>query len=147
MRWEDQELNYGTAENKFPEVLYASLSLPCRAAKNRGSFLHVDQSGLDSMVESGALNAKARGTRIDRLCLHYRLFCRLGPGGNQYPDLGVMHFWYGGESLYAIFHLPPKNDWLSVMVVAGEAPNPPLQRTPGSAPVSNPGTSGPAPLS
>jgi hypothetical protein len=147
MRWEDQELNRETAETKFPEVFYASLSLPCRAAQSRGTFVPLDQSGLDAMVESGALNPKARGTRIDRLCLYFRLFCRLGPGGDQYPELGVMHFWFGGESLYAIFHISPQNDWLSIMVVPGEAPNSPLQRTPGSASVSSSDVSGPAPLS
>lgn len=147
MRWEDQELNHENVETKFPEVLYASLSLPCRAAQNRGTFMPLDQSGLDAMVESGKLSPKARGVRIGRLCLYYRLFCRLGPGGGPYPELGVMHFWYAGESLYAIFYISPKNDWLSVMVVAGGEPDSPPQRAPDLDSISNSDASGPAPPS
>jgi hypothetical protein len=125
MRWEDQELNHEVPENKFPEVFFAGLFLLGCTSKQRGSFLHIDQQRLDEMVGNGDLPEKAKGVRIDRLCLHYRLFCRLGPGGDHYPVLGTMHFWEDSKSLYAIFYLSPKNDWFHIMVVAGEAPNQP----------------------
>jgi hypothetical protein len=75
------------------------------------------------MVEDGALSQKAAGVRIDRLCLHFRLFCRLGPGGDNYPTLGVTHFWQDSVSLYAIFYFSAKNDWLKIMVVMAPAPD------------------------
>jgi hypothetical protein len=38
MRWEDQELNHATPENKFPEVLFAGLGLLGFAAKQLSSY-------------------------------------------------------------------------------------------------------------
>jgi hypothetical protein len=122
LRWEDQELNHATPENKFPEVFYAGHFLPMLAAKQQGKFLQIDQAALERMVASGTLNERARGVRIDRLCLHCRLFCRLGPGGGSYPEIGAMHFWRDSESLYIILHISPANDWVGIMVVSGECP-------------------------
>ena len=119
-RWDDQEINYAT-ETKFPEIIHATLIIPRWAEKFRGTFLKLDQVKLDALLESGEFPEKMRGARIDRVCLYFRLFCRLGPGGDHYPALGVMH-WYRVESLYAIFYFSPTNDWLQVMVLAGEAP-------------------------
>src|SRR5580658_10165913 len=98
MRWEDQELNHTVGDHKFREVVYAGLFLASLAAKQQGKFMRLDQAGLDMMVQSGELTERAKGVRIDRLCLYYRLFCRLGPGGDHYPVGGVMHFWRGGTS-------------------------------------------------
>ena len=123
MRWEDQELNHEVPENKFPEVFFAGLFLLGSASRQQGSFLRMDQRSLDQMVEKGDLPAKARGARIDRLCLYYRLSCRLGPGGDHYPVLGTTHFWEDSKSLYAVLYISPRNDWLDIMVVSGEAPN------------------------
>ena len=120
-RWEGQELNWAT-ESKFPEVVYAGLFLTAYADKRRGKYIKLDQAKLDELVQSGALPEKARGVRIDRLCLYYRLFCRLGPGGDDYPVFGVMNF-YSSESVYAIFLISPKNDSLQVIVLAGEGPS------------------------
>lgn len=127
MRWEDQELNHEVPENKFPEVFFAGLFLLVSASKQQGSFLRIDQQVLDRMVEKNDLMKKARGCRIDRLCLYYRLSCRLGPGGDHYPVLGTTHFWEDSESRYAILYISPKNDWFHIMVLAGEAPSQPLQ--------------------
>lgn len=129
MRWEDQELNHGVPENKFPEVFFAGLFLLGCAAKQRDIFLRIDQGKLDEMVERGDLPTKAEGARIDRLCLYYRLACGLGPGGDHYPVLGTTHFWGASKSLYAILYISPKNDWFHIMVLAGEAPSPALQAT------------------
>ena len=83
MRWEDQELNHETPENKFPEVLFAGLSLLGHASEHQRQYLRIDQKKLETMVAEGALNERAKGARIDRLCLHFRLFCSLGPGGDH----------------------------------------------------------------
>jgi hypothetical protein len=123
MRWEDQELNHTMPENKFPEVLFAGLNLLGHASKHQSRYIRVDQQELDKMVEIGTLSQKAAGVRIDRLCLHFRLFCRLGPGGDRYPALGVTHFWQDSVSLYAILYFSPKNDWLDIMVVTAPAPD------------------------
>jgi hypothetical protein len=123
MRWEDQELNHGVPENKFPEVFFAGLFLLGCASKLQGSFLRVDQRKLDEMVAKGDLPKKAAGSRIDRLCLYYRLSCRLGPGGDHYPVLGASHFWEDSKSLYAILYISPQNDWFNIMVVGGESPS------------------------
>ena len=112
MRWEDQELNYGVPENKFPEVFFAGLWMLGCAAERQTRFLRLDQAKLDGMVQSGALTERAKGIRIDRLCLYYRLACSLGPGGDHYPVLGNTHFWRDSKSLYAILYISPKNDWL-----------------------------------
>jgi hypothetical protein len=125
MRWEEQELNHATPENKFPEVLFAGLSLLGRASKHQNEYLRVDQQKLDAMIAAGALNQRAVGARIDRLCLHFRLFCRLGPGGDHYPTLGVTHFWQDSVSLYAVLYFSPKNDWLDIMVIKAPAPKAP----------------------
>lgn len=125
MRWEDQELNHDVPENKFPEVFFAGLFLLGCASKQRGSFLHIDQQKLEKLVGVGELPQEAAGVRIDRLCLHYRLLCRLDPGGDHYPVLGTIHFWEDRESLYAIFFISPLNDWFRIMVVEGESPNKP----------------------
>ena len=74
------------------------------------------------MVARGELPKTAQDARIDRLCLYYRLACRLGPGGDHYPALGVMHFWQGSRSLFAIINLSPLNDWCKILVVPGEPP-------------------------
>lgn len=87
------------------------------------------------MVERGTLNERAAGVRIGRLCLHFRLFCRLGPGGDHYPSLGVTHFWQDSASLYAVLYFSPRNEWLDVMVVAAPPPN----KTPGP-PLASPGS-------
>lgn len=105
MRWEDEELNHATSEHKCPEVLFAGLSLLHRAAQHPGAYLRVDQKNLDEMITAGALSSKAKGARINWLCLHFRLLCRLGPGGDHYPALGVTHFWQNSASLYAILYL------------------------------------------
>ena len=123
MRWEDQELNHDVPENKFPEVFFAGLFLLACASKLRGRFLHIDQQKLDELVGMGELPQKAAGARIDRLCLYYRLACRLGPGGDHYPTLGTTHFWEDSESLYAILHISPQNDCFHIMVIGGESPN------------------------
>ena len=123
MRWEDQELNREVPENKFPEVFFAGLFLPGCASKQQGSFLHIDQHVLDQMVENGDLPKKARGARIDRLCLYYRLSCRLGPGGDPYPVLGATHFWADSKNFYTILYISSKNDWVDIMIVSGEAPD------------------------
>ena len=122
MRWEDQELNHSTPETKFPEVFFASLELPMLAEKNSGEYLEVNQEKLDAMIKSGELSKRTSGVRIDRLCLFFRLFCRLGPGGDNSPTLGVMHFWSNSISKYAIFIFSPNNDWLKIMVVTAPAP-------------------------
>ena len=122
MRWEDQELNHSTPENKFPEVFFASLELPGLAEKKLGDYLEVNQAKLDLMVQAGELDKRTKGVRIERLCLFFRLFCSLGPGGDNYPTLGVMHFWSNSMSKYAIFCFSPNNDWLKVMVVTASAP-------------------------
>ena len=133
MRWEDRELNHDVPENKFPEVCFAGLFLLGCASKQHGSFLRIDQRSLDQMIESGKLPKKTQGSRIDRLCLYYRLACRLGPGGDHYPVLGTTHFWQDSRSLYAIIYISPQNDWFDIMVVAGEAPNhEPTAAAPGS---------------
>lgn len=124
MRWEDQELNHGVPENKFPEVFFTGLLLLGFASNQPGTFLHIDQQTLDELVKNGQLPKKAEGCRIDRLCLYYRLSCRLGPGGDHYPVLGTTHFWKESRSLFAILYISPRNDWFHIMVVAGEAPNP-----------------------
>jgi hypothetical protein len=129
MRWEDQELNHGVPENKFPEVFFAGLFLLGCASRQPGTFLRIDQQTLAEMVEKGELPKKAQGARIDRLCLYYRLSCRLGPGGDHYPVLGTTHFWQDSKSLYAILYISPNNDWVHIMVVGGEAPNQTVQRT------------------
>ena len=123
MRWEDQELNHEVPENKFPEVMYAGLFLMAFAARQQGLFLKIDQGTLEQMIEKGHLPVKAKGARIDRLCLYYRLACRLGPGGERYPVLGTTHFWSGAQSLYAILFISFENAWLHIMVLRGEAPN------------------------
>lgn len=130
MRWEDQELNHNVPENKFPEVFFAGLFLFGSAAKHEGSFLEINQQKLDDMIAAGELPKKAMGARIDRLCLYFRLSCRLGPGGDHYPVLGATHFWEDSKSLYAILYISPKNDWFNIMVVPGEAPNTSLHSTP-----------------
>ena len=122
MRWEDQELNHQIPAEKFPEVSFAGLFLLDYASKRLGSFLRMDQQVLIRMIKSGELPEMAAGTRIDRLCLYYRLFCGLGPGGNPYPALGTTHFWKDSKSHYAILHISPKNDWFDIMAVQGEAP-------------------------
>ena len=129
MRWEDQELNHEVPESEFPEVLFAGLFLLGCASMQLGRYLRIDQQTLDEMVEKGDLPKKAEGSRIDRLCLYYRLSCRLGPGGDHYPVLGTTHFWEDSKSLYAIFYISPKNDWFHIMVVGGEAPNQTVKRT------------------
>ena len=128
MRWEDQELNHDVPENKFPEVFFAGLFLLECASRQQGTFLPIDQLVLEAMVEEGDLPKKAQGARIDRLCLYYRLSCRLGPGGDHYPVLGTTHFWEDSKSLYAIIFISPNNDWFKIMVVGGEAPNQTVQR-------------------
>ena len=123
MRWEDQELNFRTGA-EFPEIVYAHIALLNRAEKVRSYFVRVDQQVLDEMLADGRIGKMARGARIDRLCLYYRLTCRLGPGGDDYPSLGTVHYWGGSdlESLYGIVYISPRNDWINVMVVSGEAP-------------------------
>jgi hypothetical protein len=123
MRWEDQELNHGVPENKFPEVFFTGLFLLGYASKRKGRFVRIDQQMLDDLVANDELPRKASGCRIDRLCLYYRLSCRLGPGGDHYPVLGTTHFWETSKSLYAILYISPKNDWFHIMVIAAEAPN------------------------
>jgi hypothetical protein len=127
MLWEDQELNHEVPENKFPEVFFAGLFLLGCASRQQTSFLRIDQLVLDAMIERGELPKKSAGVRIDRLCLYYRLSCRLGPGGDHYAVLGTTHFWQESTSLYAILHISPRNDWFDIMVIAGEAPNHALQ--------------------
>ena len=124
MCWEDQELNHATPENKFPEVFFAKLHLLGYAAKHQNQYLRVNQQKLDATVQSGTFSQRASGVRINRLCLLFRLFCQLGPGGDHYPSLGVTHFWENSVSLYAIFYFSPKNDWLDIMVIKAPAPNP-----------------------
>ena len=128
MRWEDQELNHETPENKFPEVLFAGLGLLGHASRHQSEYLRVDQEKLDVMVADGTLK-RATGARIDRLCLHFRLFCRLGPGGDHYPTLGITHFWQDSVSLYSVFYFSPKNEWLEIMVIHAPAPNTSLEPT------------------
>lgn len=123
MRWEDQELNHKVPDYKFPEVFFAGLSLLGCASKQQGRFLDIDQQALDQMIENGDLPKRAQGVRIDRLCLYYRLSCRLGPGGDHYPALGTTHFWEDSKSLYAILYISPKNEWFHIMVLSGEAPS------------------------
>ena len=129
MRWEDQELNHSTSEFKFLEVFYAGIGLQGYASKHQGQYLRVDQKKLDEMVADGTLKRATRA-RIDRLCLHFRLFCRLGPGGDHYPVFGVTHFWLDSVSLYTILYFSPKNDWLDIMVITAPAPNTALEPTP-----------------
>jgi hypothetical protein len=121
MRWEDQELNHSTPETKFPEVFFAGLELPGIAEKKPNEYLEINQGKLDAMIASGELNKRTMGVKIDRLCLHFRLFCSLGPGGDHYPTLGVMHFWSNSVSKYAVFSFSPRNDWLKIMVVTAPA--------------------------
>jgi hypothetical protein len=130
MRWEDQELNYKVPENKFPEVFFAGLFMLGCASKQQGTFLRIDQRKLDEMVVKGDLPKKAKGSRIDRLCLYYRLSCRLGPGGDHCPVLGAAHFWRDSKSLYAILYVSPHNNWFHIMVVGGESPNQPTAPDP-----------------
>ena len=137
MPWEDQELHHGIPENKFPEVFFAGLWLPGLAAKEEGRFLRIDQTKLDKMVQTGTLTERAKGVRIDRLCLYYRLSCGLGPGGEHYPVLGTTHFWRDSESQYAVLYISPKNEWFDIMVLRGEAPNHLVPRNAGSAGASS----------
>jgi len=122
MRWEDQELNHATAETKFPEVFFTSLELPGLAEKTPGEYMVINQSRLDVMIQSGELSKRTCGVKIDRLCLFFRLFCRLGPGGDNYPTFGVMHFWSNSISKYTIFYFSPKNDEFKMMVISASAP-------------------------
>src|ERR1700761_2822049 len=108
MRWEDQELNHATSGNKFPELPFAGLSLLSHASSHQNQYLRIDQQKLEKMIQAGALGQRTAGVRIDRLCLHFRLFCGLGPGGGPYPALGINHFWQNSTSLYAIFYFSPK---------------------------------------
>src|SRR5208283_5016480 len=103
-----------TPENKYPDVLFAGLALLGYASKHQSQYLRVGQKELDAMVDAGTLDKRATGARIDRLCLHFRLFCRLGPGGDHYPALGITQFWQDSASLYAILYFSPKNDWLDI---------------------------------
>jgi hypothetical protein len=123
MRWEDQELNHATPENKFPEVLYAGMSLLGYVSRHQGQYVRFDQKKLDELVQDGTLPKRASGARIDRLCLHFRLFCGLGAGGESYPPLGVTQFWQTSESLYAILYFSPKHEWFDMMVIPAPAPN------------------------
>lgn len=122
MRWEDLELNYSTPETKFPEILIAGLGLLNHSSKHQSRYLRVDQQNLEEMVKTGILSQRAAGARIDRLCLHFRLFSGLGPGGDNYPALGITHFWENSVSLYAIIQFSPKNDWLEMMVISAPPP-------------------------
>jgi len=129
MQWSDQEINHGTAETKFPEVLLASFELRGEAFKKRGQYLRVDQEVLDEMLVFGELSKHSRGVRIDRLCLLFRVYSGLSPGGEGYPVLGVSHYWQcesrsesASKSLYAILYISPENDWLKIMVVEGPSP-------------------------
>ena len=133
MRWEDQELNHEVPENKFPEVMYAGLFLMAYTARHQGRFLHIDQQALDQLIQKGDLPSKAQGARIDRLCLYFRLACRLGPGGDPYAVLGTTHFWQASRSVYAILYISPQNAWFQIMVLEGAAPNQPLRATAATA--------------
>ena len=122
MLWEDQELNHKVGETRFPEVYISGKFLLSCAAKEHGQFLRLDQLKLDDMVRAGNLPERSKGMRIDRLCLYYRVFYSLGPGGDHYPVLGAMHFWGASRSRYALVQISPQNDWLDIMVLNGEPP-------------------------
>jgi|ERR1051325_7418880 hypothetical protein len=128
MRWEDQELNHAT-ENKFPEVAAAFGSLLGHASRRTAQYLRVDQNKLDVMLKEGTLDGRAAGVRIHPLCLYFRMWCRLGPGGGH-PALGVLHSWgRNSTSHYAILYVSPKNDWFDIMIIAAPAPNQAMQPT------------------
>ena len=130
MRWEDQELNYKTCD-AFPEIVFAFHSLLGRANQLRSCFVRVDPPTLDEMVADGRVDRRASGARTDRLCLYFRLMCRIDPGGDHYPSFGTFPYWSGSENVYCIVRISPKNDWLDMMVVVGEAPiTPPPQADP-----------------
>jgi hypothetical protein len=93
MKWEDQEINYATPEGKFMEAFRAEFSLLGYAAKFKKRYLVVGQSRFDELVLKKKLTEKARGARIDHICLKFRLRCGLSPGGGNYPDLGVFNYW------------------------------------------------------
>lgn len=133
MRWEDQELNHASPEGKYPEVLAAKFGLLAEAERGSGRYVHVDQPMLDAFPLR-ALREKKEAPRIDRVCLHFRLSCGLGAGGERYPVLGAMHYWADSKSRYAIIHISPGNDWLRVMSVAAEEPIQPPQTTRASGP-------------
>ena len=61
MRWEDQELNYGTAED-FPEVVFAFHSLLQRAEKCRTFYVCGNQAVLDEMIADGRMSKNSRGS-------------------------------------------------------------------------------------
>ena len=122
MQWEDQEINYATPENKFPEVFFSSLELRTHAGKRPGEYIRIDQEALEEMIGAGVLSQRTKGVRIDRLCLFFRLFCRLGPGGGHQPSLGITHYWVNSNSRYAIFYFSPLNDWFDIMDIEASAP-------------------------
>ncbi len=132
MRWEGQELNHTSPEGKYPEVLAAKFGLLAEAERSSGRYVRVDQPMLDTLPLR-ALCEKKESPRIDRVCLHFRLSCGLGAGGERYPVLGVMHYCSDSKSHYAIVHISPSNDWLRVMSVAAEEPIQPPQTTPASS--------------
>jgi hypothetical protein len=92
--------------------------------------VRIDQAMLDRLPL--VLREKKEQPRIDRVCLHYRLSCGLGPGGERHPVLGVMHYWCDSKSMYAIVQVSPANDWLDIMTVRAEEPNKALEPTPTS---------------
>jgi hypothetical protein len=121
MRWEDQELNYGIPETTFPEILEAKFALLAQAERSQGRYASVDEATatrlpLKQFADRGPV-------RINRLCLHFRLACRISPGGGAYAELGAFHYWSGRKSMYAIAHISPKNDWMELMCVAADEPN------------------------
>lgn len=91
--------------------------------KREGQYIRIDQEALHEFVETGALSERTKGVRIDRLCLFFRMFCNLGPGGGNYPTMGITHYWVNDSSHYIIFCFSPLNDWFDMMDT--EAPVPP----------------------
>jgi hypothetical protein len=82
VRWEDQELNYASPEGKYPEVLAAKFGLLAEAEHSPGRYVRVDQHMLDALPLR-ALREKKEAPRLDRVCLHFRLSCGLGPEGSK----------------------------------------------------------------
>jgi hypothetical protein len=118
-RWEDQEIKIGTSSAEFPKETIALFCLCSYAQKCREEFVHIDQPILDGLIASQQLPKEAKGARIDRLCLFFRLRCRLGPGGDGEASLGAFPFWSNDDNCYAITYISPLNNWLDLTVLKG----------------------------
>ena len=108
------------AEYQVPEVVVA-MALRGYADEHLGQKFRIDQTTLNEMIELGIFKPALpayKGARIDRLCLHFRLFCRLAPGGEPAPPTGVTE-WANlrgaTTNYYGVLRFSPENDWLEIV--------------------------------